>query len=188
MSNGQLIKIDAKQILEERLATGMGLDKYARIMRKFNQVDVSQDKDFQREFNGFYIVRRNAQWRQIYYDLFEALKTETATFSSIVNFLYEKTGNIEASFSSKMLATMYSEKPIWDRYIVQNLNLKLSGKTKLETLKNAVELYSDIENWYLDFLLTEDAKECIALFNSSLPKYSWVSDLKKVDFFLWSIR
>lgn len=188
MSNEPLLTIDAKKILEERLASSMGLDKYKRIMRKFNQVNVSQDKDFQREFNGFYIVRRNAEWRQIYYDLFEALKTEGSTFSTIVTFLYEKTGSIEASFSSKMLATMYPEKPIWDRYVVQNLNLKLTGKTKQERLNNAIELYSYIEKWYQDFLSTENAKACIALFDTTLPKYSWLSDVKKVDFFLWSIR
>ena len=188
MSSGPMIRIDAKNILQERFASSVGLDKYARIMEKFNKVDVSQDKDFQREFNGFYIVRRNAEWRKIYYDLFESIRRKEATFSKIITFLFERTGNIEASFSSKMLATMYPDMPIWDRYVVQNLNLKLTGKTKQETLKNAVELYSDIEKWYQEFLLTEDAKICIALFNSTLPNYSWLSDVKKVDFFLWSIR
>lgn len=188
MTDSTLVSIDPKKILEKRLASSMGLDKYSRIMRDFNKVNVSSDKDFQREFNGFYIVRRNAEWRKIYYDLFEKMKTEDATFSKIITYLFEKTGNIEASFSSKMLATIYPDKPIWDQYVIRNLNLKLAGKTKQETLNNAIKLYSDIENWYQNFLLTDDAKECIAVFNSSLPKYSWVSDLKKVDFFLWSIR
>lgn len=188
MTDSTLVSIDAKKILEERLASSLGLDKYSRIMQKFKEVNVSMDKDFQREFNGFYIVRRNAEWRKIYYDLFERMKTEEATFSKIITYLFERTGNIEASFSSKMLATIYPDRPIWDQYVVRNLNLKLTGKTKQETLNNAIMLYSDIEDWYHGFLQTEDAKECIAVFNSMLPKYSWVSDLKKVDFFLWSIR
>lgn len=112
MSEKHFIRIDANKILEERLASSMGIDKYARIMQRFNKVDVSQDKDFQREFNGFYIVRRNAEWRKIYYDLFESMRTGPATFSKIINFLFEKTGNIEASFSSKMLATMNPDMPI----------------------------------------------------------------------------
>ena len=37
---------------------------------------------------------------------------------------------IEASFSSKMLATINADMPIWDRYVVQNLCLDLKGKTK----------------------------------------------------------
>jgi hypothetical protein len=51
-----------------------------------------------------------------------------------------------------MLATILPEKPIWDRYVVQNLNLKLTGATKKEKLVNAVILYADMEKWYVDFL------------------------------------
>lgn len=61
----------------------------------------------------------------------------------------------EPSFSSKMLATILPEKPIWDRYVVQNLNMQLTGATKEEKLKNAIMLYADMEKWYADFLETE---------------------------------
>ena len=30
--------------------------------------------------------------------------------------------------------------------------------------------------------------DCIAEFNRILPGYTWMSDVKKIDFFLWSIR
>lgn len=182
------MKIDANKIIEERLATSMGLDKYYQIMHRVNSANVSNDADFQRQFNGFYIVRRNADWRKVYYELFETMKTEPATFAKIITTLFEKTGNIEASFSSKMLATLYPDKPILDRYVVQNLGLQLTGKSKQDRLENAITLYSDIEKWYSDFLGTDDSKECLAVFNRTLPKYSWLSDVKKVDFFLWSIR
>lgn len=49
-----------------------------------------------------------------------------------------------------MLATLLTEKPIWDQYVVQNLNMKLTGATKKEKLKNAVILYGDTEKWYAD--------------------------------------
>lgn len=182
------MKIDANKIIEERLAASMGLDKYDEIMRQVNTVDVSRDADFQRQFNGFYIVRRNADWRKIYYELFETMKTKPATFAIIIMKLFEKTGNIEASFSSKMLATLNPDKPIWDRYVVQNLGLRLTGKSKQEQLENAIELYSDIEKWYSNFLGTDDAKECLTVFDVTLPRYTWLSDVKKIDFFLWSIR
>ena len=182
------MKIDANKIIEERLAASMGLDKYDDIMHRVNSVNVSRDADFQRQFNGFYIVRRNAEWRKIYYEQFETMKTEPATFAIIITKLFEKTGNIEASFSSKMLGTLNPDKPIWDRYVVQNLGLRLTGKSKQEQLENAIKLYSDIEKWYSNFLGTDDAKECLTVFNCTLPRYTWLSDVKKVDFFLWSIR
>ena len=86
----------------------------------------------------FYLIRRNEAWRNIYYEYFERVKSEIPTFSNIITYLYETTGNIEPSFSSKMLASIFPEKPIWDRYVVQNLNLKLEGATKQEKLENAI--------------------------------------------------
>lgn len=47
-----------------------------------------------------------------------------------------------------MLATIIPEKPIWDRYVVQNLNMQLTGTTKEEKMKNAIMLYADIEKRY----------------------------------------
>ena len=128
------MKLDANKIIEERLAASLGLDKYDQIMHRVNFVNVSNDTDFQRQFNGFYIVRRNADWRKVYYELFETMKTEPAAFSKIITTLFEKTGNIEASFSSKMLATLYSDKPILDSHVVQTLGLQLTGKSKQDRL------------------------------------------------------
>ena len=42
--------------------------------------------------------------------------------------------------------------------------------------------------WYEDFVKTENGKECIAEFNKILPDYAWMSDVKKIDFYLWSKR
>lgn len=182
------MKIDANKIIEERLAASMGLDKYAWIMRHVRVVKVSTDLDFQRTFNGFYRVRRNADWREIYYEFFETAKKQMVTFEQILRLLFEKTGQIEASFSSKMLATLCPDRPIWDSLVLQNLGIKLTGKTQQEKLDNAVALYADIEKWYRDFLDTENAKECLSVFERTLPEYTWLSDVKQIDFFLWSIR
>lgn len=182
------INFDIKQVLQDRLAASMGLDKYRFILETFRKVNISTDVDFQRTFNGFYLVRRNAEWRTIFYEFFESAKSRKVSFEEIITYLYEKTGNIEASFSSKMLATLDTDKPIWDRYVVQNLQLKLEGSTKREKLENAIKLYGDIEAWYAEFLKTDKAKECIEEFDAALPDYIWMSDIKKIDAVLWSVR
>ena len=102
--------------------------------------------------------------------------------------MYEATGNIEASFSSKMLAMINPEMPIWDRYVVQNLCLNMKGKTKEVQLKCAINLYDQMISWYDGFLQTENGRECISEFDRILPGYVWMSDVKKIDFYLWSIR
>ncbi len=182
------LDFDVTKVFQERLATSMGLDKYQYIIEQIYKTDVSIDEDFQRTFNGFYIVRRNEAWRKIYYDYFEKVKNENPTFERIITYLYEQTGNVETSFSSKMLASISNDKPIWDRYVVQNLNIELTGTAKEEKLKNSIILYEEIEKWYIDFLDSAKGRECISEFDRVLPDYKNISSIKKIDSILWSIR
>ena len=141
------INFDVQKVFRERLATSMGLDSYTKIIEQVKTTNIATDKNFQKLFNGFYLVRRNETWRKNYYNFFETIKNTSPTFESIITHLYEVSGNIEASFSSKMLASIFPEKPIWDRYIIQNLNLELTGNTQLEKLQNAITIYANIEKW-----------------------------------------
>lgn len=186
---GSMQKINPTKVIQQQLATGLGLDKYAFIEQSVHRVDVSQDEYFQCKFNGFYVVRRNAEWRTAYYRLFEEMKqAEAADFGTILDKMYQVTGNVEASFSSKMLATLRPEMPIWDRYVVQNLGLKLPTQNDPARLQKTKDMYAEIVWWYEDFLATENAAECLAKFDEVLPDYVWLSDIKKIDFYLWSIR
>ena len=175
--------INAKEVLQEQLARGLGLDRYTDIMR-----GDPASPDFQRAFNGYYRIRRNEEWRRHYYDLFAKAKTEQYSFKQIITELYRLTGNVEASFSSKMLATIDASKPIWDQYVLQNLGFELMGKTQEEKLQNAVALYAQIVNWYTDYLTTDEARKNIREFNRLLPEYAWVNDTKKIVCLLWSKR
>jgi hypothetical protein len=87
-----------------------------------------------------------------------------------------------------MLVTIYPNQPIWDQYVVQNLNLELVGKTKAERLQNAIALYAEIEKWYASFMKTTKATECVEAFDRLLPDYKHISNIKKIDSILWSIR
>jgi hypothetical protein len=134
-------------------------------------------------------VRRNNEWRNKYFSYFEDNKdNKNICFSEIITYLYETTGNIEASFSSKMLATINQDRPIWDQYVLKNLGLELIGKNNIEKLQNAILLYDVIVRWYKDYMSTDNCKECLDLYNRNLPKYSMISDIKKIDFLLWSNR
>ncbi len=175
--------IDAKKILQSQLARSLGLDRYAEIM-----AGDPMSPDFQRTFNGYYRIRRNEAWRRQYYALFAKARSEGFSFAQIITELYQLTGNVEASFSSKMLATIDASKPIWDQYVLQNLGLELAGKTQEEKLQNAVALYDQIEKMYADYLTTDEAQSSITAFDQLLPDYAWISDTKKIDCLLWSKR
>ena len=183
-----MISIDAKKVMETLIAKSLGFDKYQTIMETIRKTDVSADEIFQRTFDAFYRVRRNAEWRKAYYDLFETVKDNRPSFEAIIRKLFESTGMIEASFSSKMLATINADMPIWDRYVIQNLGLHVKGKTKEDQINCAVDLYDQMISWYESFLQTENGRDCIAEFDCVFPEYVWMSDVKKIDFYLWSIR
>jgi len=93
----------------------LSIEKYKYIKDNFKNVDISIfDCKFQKTFNSFYKIRRNKEWRDAFYKYFESIKKdENITFFKIINYLYENTDNVEASFASKMLATINEDMPIF---------------------------------------------------------------------------
>ena len=69
-----MLYLDPHRIIEARIAESMRFDKYKMIIEHVRKVDVSADLDCQRTYNGFYRIRRNAEWRAAYYGLFEEIK------------------------------------------------------------------------------------------------------------------
>lgn len=51
------MNFDVNKVFQDRLAESMGLDKYQYILSRVRTTDVSTDAEFQRTFNGFYVVR-----------------------------------------------------------------------------------------------------------------------------------
>ena len=167
-----------------------GLKRYFDIQTSFLGTDVSKDRDFQRKFVGFYRVRRNQEWRQIYFDLLERTKTNDTDFDSILKELYRQTGRIEASFASKLVATRYPEKPVWDQYLLENLGLKRPGYhlPKQRRLEKSILLYSELER-KMNALETSEVGQCIVeSFDRKHPAFRNISNIKKLDLTLWQIR
>ena len=109
-------------VISNVLKKSFGIDKYSLIIKELSKRDISKDLNYQRVFNAFYVVRRNSKWRKIYYEYFESQKNNKhLTFEMIIRYLYEKTGQVEASFSSKLLSTVNPNMPIWDIYVLKNM-------------------------------------------------------------------
>lgn len=150
---------------------------------------MSSDAEFQRLYNRFYRVRRNAEWQAVYYEIMQREKASTdLSFEDVLREMHERTGNVEAFFTSKMIATLDPDRPIWDSIVLERLGLKLKGTTPQAKLENAAGVYESIAGWYADYLATEDAARNIALFDELLPDYAWLTPVKKVDFLFWSSR
>lgn len=86
--------------------------------------------EFSRRFNGFYRVRRGATWQARFYGYFGELRAaqrERALpgYQVALAEVQRRTGKIEASFTSKMLATLDPSRAVLDRNVLRRLRLRL---------------------------------------------------------------
>lgn len=71
----------------------LALDKYI-IEEKI--IVISQLIMSIKNFNKFFMIRRDEKWREIYYTYFEKMKNNTnISFEEIIKYMYSKTGNID---------------------------------------------------------------------------------------------
>ena len=163
-----------------------GLVKYLWIQNNFININVSQDDEFQRKFNHFYRVRRNTQWRKFYFQLFENCKNNPPSFEFILEYLSSHTGRIEASFSSKLVATLNPEMPVIDSVVLRNLGLKLPTASK-DRLQKVAAIYEEL-GFRLDALLkSENGAQAILKFKDRYPGVQ-ITNIKILDLILWQLR
>lgn len=181
--------VDGKKAIENALASAYGLPKYIKIMEKLRtSEDLTKDSDFQKTFNGFYRVRRNENWRRKFYSIFQECRyNESVTFEEIFSRVYDSTGRMEASFSSKMLASINPDKPVWDSRILHYLGLKIPDPDRSDRQERIIDIYRRIENAYADYLKTDEAEENIRLFDEWMPAYKEISSVKKIDCLIWGM-
>ncbi len=119
-----------------------------------------------------------------FYRYLEEHKFDTAlTYEQVLTYLFQETGCIHASFSSKLLATVRPEMPVWDKYVLSNLGLKApyySCKSRfqkvLDTYQKNLRLVSD-----------PGGPIKVAVFDANFPNVD-ITDVKKIDFVLWQTR
>jgi len=164
------------------------LRKYIEIMNLVHNVDVSEDTSFQRLYNGYYRVRqRKPEFYSRYYSFMESNKIKGVSFKDALLYLYREFGWIEASFSSKLVATINPDMPIWDSVVLGHLQLHRPQYASRDRIKKTIDIYDKICDWYQRFLHSSDGMDMIRAFDQAYP-YTDISAVKKVDFILWQTR
>ncbi len=165
-----------------------GLEKYLVIMDCLHSTDVSEDVAFQKKFNGFYRMRqRKPEFYEEYFNYLESNKNLKVSFDEALTHFYNKFDRIEASFCSKLVATIDSDLPVWDTFVLQNLGLKKPPQYSRDRLNKTINLYSKIKEWYLNFMFTDEGKYLIDLFDRKYPSVN-ITNVKKIDLILWQMR
>lgn len=182
--------IDINEVESALKKIKSGLEKYIAIIDRLHKVNVKEDKEFQKLYNGFYRLRqRKPEFYEMYYEYLENNKNNEVSFEEVIKYIYEKTGRVEASFSSKLVANINTNKPIWDSVVLGNLKIDKPKQYKKSDIriKESIESYKLLEKKYNEILSSDNAKLVIDLFDN-VYKDTGISDIKKIDFILWQIR
>ncbi len=177
-----------EKILSDNDKLLMGMRKYKRIMDMLYWTDVSTDKDFQRAFNDFFVMRsRKSQYYDMFYTFLEQKKDKGVSFEETLDYLKEAEGSLEVSFSSKLIHVINPNRPIWDNNVaVQHFKMKLPGYNIDSSIrqKEIVKLYHEYCSRFYEYLDSSDGQAVIRLFNDKYP-HTGFTDAKKIDFIMW---
>jgi hypothetical protein len=161
--------------------------RYRWLQSRSRTSDVRSDAEFQRQFNGYYRLRRNQEWRSAYYKLMQAEKVERRGFAAVLHSLKSSTGRVEASFASKLVATIEPKLPVIDRYVLLHFGLRLPSYQASERELKTVHVYDELVRCYESLVVSPLGVRIRYLFNEQYGDHP-ITDLKKIDLVLWRIR
>lgn len=146
-----------------------------------------------RRFNAYYGVRRNAAWRTAFYERFEAAKHSPDTgidlFAASVRDLAARTGRVEASFVSKLVATLDPEYPIIDSVVRQWLVPLTEAPPFKASVDSVITYYEWLTNFMAEVVVSREAQAWTKAFDETFPTRpgeTAISAMKKLDFLIWA--
>lgn len=169
------------------------LERYRTLLADLSKKNVASDPEYQRVFKGFYkMQRRSEDWYSYYFSLLAHKKTDTAiTFKDIIEQIYSDKGRVEPSFSSKLVATIRPEMPVYDKHVRENLSLKVprSHKSAEDRLQGFITMYATLEQEITTLVKNPVfTKTLRPAFDKKFSAYAHFTDVKKLDFLLWQHR
>jgi len=169
------------------------LERYRLLLDDLTTKDVGSDLGYQCIFNGFYkMQRRSEDWYRYYFKLLETKKNDPdVTFQTTIEQIYADKHRVEPSFSSKLVATIHPDRPVYDKHVRENLSLTVPAQhiSADKRLKGCITMYAALEQKVAllikDPLFTTRLKPA---FDAKFHTYARFTDVKKLDFLLWQFR
>jgi hypothetical protein len=167
------------------------LETYCRLQDALFNLDVATDSDFRKKYTWLYGMRRQPNgWLDSYFSLLEENKgNDAVSFADILRTL-STPQRIEASFSSKLLATIRLDLPVIDAYVILNLGLARPRRTGSEEhdRNEWTGLHARICSLYGSLLQQDMFRKIRDDFDKSFDQYRSLTDVKKLDVLLWQLR
>jgi hypothetical protein len=181
-------------LTDEQIA--LALPKIGKPLRQYQWLqeraatltDPQADEEFCRKFSVFYRIRaRDAAWRTNYFRLMVELRGQPLDFKICLTRLQSLTGQIEASFASKLLATLDPTLPVIDKIVLGHLGLRLPTWGISDRIEKATNVYRSLTNELREYIGSAPGKRAIASFRVAYSE-AQVTDVKIVDLILWQTR
>ena len=164
-----------------------GLEQYLSLQAELPLTNVANvGCDFQRRFNRFNRVRRDAAWRSAFYGLLEKGKSKRPTLAAVLRSLHRVAGRVEASFASKLIATLDPSQPVIDSKVFRILRLSLPPRTETtdRRIDGVVARRDELASGYAAFLKTETGRFLVRRFREQYPR-TGLTEVKMLDLILW---
>lgn len=182
------IDLSPPQIDAALLRVSEGLTRYVWLQsRVAEQSGFEQDPEFRRRYNRFYRVRRGPEWQNAFYNLMARAKSDQLDFRAVLVALHGTTNRYEASFASKLVATLDSSKPVIDAFVLRNVGLRLPASAAPDRFERICNVYHELISIFSTFLSSECGHYLITAFRRVHPTAT-ITKVKMLDLVLWQTR
>jgi hypothetical protein len=182
------IDLSPHQIDAALAAASGGVRQYEWLQsRVAGQNGFEQDPEFRRRFNRFYRVRRGRDWQDKFYALMGRVNKRGVEFRAVLQALLSATNRYEASFASKLVATLDPSKPVIDAFVLRNVGLRLPTYAAADRAGRICEVYGELISAFATFLTGHRGRYLISAFRRTYPD-ARISNVKMLDFVLWQTR
>ncbi|MDO9233588.1 MAG: hypothetical protein Q8N02_00350 [Methylotenera sp.] len=164
-----------------------GIKKYISIQKQLTSPNIFKNAAFRKEFNHFYRVRRGAAWQDDYFALMALAQKNQLQFKDVIDLLYKATERYEASFASKLVATLVPTSPIIDAWVLKNVGLRLPYSYETNRAAKITNLYLALQACFTAFLKTTNGRYLVSEFKRVYPT-AGITEEKMVDLVLWQTR
>jgi hypothetical protein len=188
MSSEQKLTLTQTQIKASISRIEIPLRKYVWIQEQFiRTLDPQKDSEFRTRFNGFYRVRRNLKWQDAFYGLMGELRGKSTDIKSVLNEIRNRTGRIEASFASKLIATLDPMCPVIDSVVLRNLGLRLPKFGAQNRIELICDVYKSLADILTNYLTSQHGRNLVSEFRTNFKSVE-ITEMKMLDLVLWQLR
>ena len=169
------------------------LSNYDRLCDSLLTTNITEDTYYKSIFKDYYAMNKgwNSRWDEQYFSLLERAKFHNnTTFTTVLYELHKVTNRIETSFSSKLIATINPEMPVYDKWVRENLGLKepYPAMPVKRRMLRFVTMYNELQPKVTGMIEDSKFEKLRTSFNQTFPQYEHFTDTKKLDLFLWQAR